>query len=75
MLSVGLKLDTRCIGPGASWEVKVKFSATCALPEATQHELQSNLQMVATCSGLGCAWVWPSCELRLAVTSARSEAA
>ena len=43
---------------------------TCALPEATLHELQSNLQMAAICAGLGDAQERPSCEPRLAAASA-----
>ena len=36
-----------------------------------QHELQSNLQMPATCAGLRHSQVKPSCEPRLAAASAR----
>ena len=43
----------------------------CALPRAIQHELQSNLQIAATCAGLGGAQERPSCEPRPTATSAR----
>ena len=39
-------------------------------PRATRHELQSDVQMAATCAGLGGAQQRPSCEPRLTVVSA-----
>lgn len=50
-------------------ETKQK-SAAYALPEATHHELQSDVQMAATCAGFGCAQMRPSCKPRPAVASA-----
>ena len=47
---------------------------TSLLLGATQHELQSYLQMSATCAGLGGAQLRPSCEPRLAAASAGSGA-
>ena len=46
-------------------------SATAyVLSRATQHELQSDLQMAATFAGLGGAQGRPSCDPRLAAASA-----
>ena len=42
----------------------------CHLPGAIWHEIQSNLQMVASCVGAGDAWERLGCVLRLAATSA-----
>ena len=47
-------------------EAKQKSAATCAPPRATQHELQSDLQLAATCAGLGGAQVRPNCKPVLA---------
>ena len=43
---------------------------TCVLPGATQHDLQSNLQMAATCAGLGVSQVKPSYESILVAAGA-----
>ncbi|KAF6114495.1 hypothetical protein HJG60_010487 [Phyllostomus discolor] len=47
-----------------------RSAGTCVLPRAYQHELQSNLQMAATCARLRGAQERPSCKIRLAATSA-----
>ena len=44
------------------------------LPGATQPDLLSNLQMAATCAGLGGAQARPSCEPKPAAATARSGA-
>ena len=44
----------------------------CVLPQSTQHELQSDLLMAATCVGLGRALERPGCKQRLAAASARA---
>lgn len=51
----GLKLSTGCTGSVASSEVQSQ-----PLPGANQQELQSNLQITATCVGIGSAQVGPS---------------
>ena len=71
MLQYGQRLSTGCVNPGSSWKIQAKVSPACVLPGATQHELQSDLQMAATCAGLGGAQVKPSCEPRPATASAR----
>ena len=51
-----LKLATIYIGFGDSWEGlcgRPWSVAACALPRATWYDLQSDVQMVATCAGLG----------------------
>ena len=45
------------------------------LPETTQHELQSNLQITATCTGLGGSQVKPNCDPKLAAANAKPGAA
>lgn len=52
----GLKLVTMCVGTGASEEglwCRPRSAAACVQPGATWYELQSDLQMVATCAELG----------------------
>ena len=45
----GLQLPAECEALGfSSW-----YWVVCVLPEATLNELQSNLQIAATCAGLG----------------------
>ena len=48
-----------------------RSAAACVLSGVTQHKLQSDLQMAATCAGLGSIQVRPSCEPRLAAASVR----
>lgn len=43
-------------------------------PGVSQHELQSDLQMTATCIGLGGAQVSPKLQTKVAATSAEHEA-
>ena len=50
-------------------------ATSCVPPRATQHELQSNLQMAASCVGLRGSQVEPNCDLKLAAASARPGAA
>ena len=50
-----------------------RSAPTCVLPRAL-HELQSNLQMAATCAGLEVPGVKPSHEPQLATATARPEA-
>ena len=42
----------------------------CALVSYTAYELQSDLQMVVTCAGLGGTWERLNCELRAPALSA-----
>ena len=70
----GLKLYSRYTGFGASWVVQANASLACALPRTTQHELQSDLQISATCAGLGGVWERANCEPSLADASAGSGA-
>ena len=58
----GLMGDT---GPG-------QLPSLRALPGATQHQLQSSLQMAATCARLGGAQERPYCKPRLAAASVRA---
>ena len=51
-----------------------RSTATYVLLEATWCELQSDLQMAATCAGLGGAQVKPSCKPRLTAVSAGAAA-
>ena len=62
----------RCL-PGASAlrRCRRRLATICVLPEASQHELQNDLQMASNCSGLGGAQERPSCEPKLAAVSAR----
>ena len=61
-----------CAGSGDSGRCRPRSAATCVLPGATHHELQSNLQMAATFTGLGDVLEGPSCKLSPAATSAVS---
>ena len=45
-------------------------ATTCVPPEASQHELQSNLQMAATYAGLGVSQVKPNYDPKLTLVSA-----
>ena len=56
-------LDMMALGPPKRY--RPRSMAACALPRATQHERQSNLQMAATCAGLEGAHQRPSCETNL----------
>ena len=49
---------------------RLRSAPTCVLPGATLHKLQSNLQMAATCAGLGDTQAMPICACRLAAASA-----
>ena len=49
VLLYGLKLATRCVGTGASWEglcCSSRSATACVLPGAIWYELQSNPQML-----------------------------
>ena len=74
VLWCGLNLVTTYVDSGASWEglwyIPVSVTAW-AEPRATQYELQSYLQMVAICAGVGSAQEGPSCKMRPAAISAR----
>ena len=48
-----------------------RSAAACFPSRVTQHKLQSDLQMAATCAGLGGAQERPSCKPMLAAASAR----
>ena len=48
-----LKLATRRTASGTSWGSTLRSPTTFSLTGGTQHELQSDLQMAATCAGLG----------------------
>ena len=48
--------------------VQPKVITACTLPGATLYEIQSDLQMVAICAGLGGAWERLICQPRLAAT-------
>ena len=50
---------------GYTWRCRPRSAADCPLPRATWNELQSHLQMTATCAGLGGAQERPSYEPRL----------
>ena len=50
---------------------RLRSAITCGLPRATQHELQSNMRMAATCAGLGMYQAEPNCDPKLAAASAR----
>ena len=69
VLRHGLKLSTGCVQ--APRRCTPRSATTCALPRATQHELQNDLQMAATCTGLGGAQVRLSCKPRPATTDAK----
>ena len=49
-------------GSGGSKRSRQRSTDTWALPGATQHELQSDLQMAAACAGLAGAQERPGCE-------------
>ena len=68
----GPKFSTRCAGSGASRELewKSRSAAACALPEATEHELQSNLPMAASCAEHVGDQERPRCEPGPSATSA-----
>ena len=53
VLQHDLKLSTMCTGSGAFLEVLTKVNHHHALPGATWHGLQSDLQVAAICPGLG----------------------
>lgn len=53
VLPCGLKLPTGCASSGASKEVQAKVSHYLCPAGATQHELQSDMQMDIICAGLG----------------------
>lgn len=63
----GLTLSFGVLAPD---NCRPSSAATCALPMANWYELQSGLQMGATCAGLGGIWERPSEERRLAAASA-----
>ena len=63
-----------CAGSMTSWEVQAKISHCLYLPEAIQHELQSDLLMATNCAGLGGVQERPSYEPKLAVAIARVRA-
>ena len=50
----------------------LRSATACVLSRVIQHKLQSNLQLAATCVGLGSAQGRPSCVPRLAAASAGS---
>ena len=52
MLWHSLKHSAGYAGFGASLEVQAKFSSFLCPAQDTQHDLQNDLQMGATCSGL-----------------------
>ena len=63
VLQCGLNLSTGYSDSGPSQEVQSKVSRyLCFAPGAAQHELQSDLQMAASCAGLGGAQKRPSCK-------------
>ena len=75
---VFLTLATRCVGYGASWErlwYRTSPVTAYALLRITWYELQSDLQMTATCPGLGHGRERLSCKLKLAAASVRLGAA
>ena len=55
-----------------SLQLQAQVSCHLSSASATNMELQSNLQMAATCVGLVGAQLRPSCELRVAAASAIS---
>ena len=69
-----LKLSTGCTGSEAFQDVQANVSHHLGSAWGNQHKLQRDLQMAATCAGLGGVQVRPGCELKLASTSARSGA-
>ena len=48
------------LSPRPPGRCRPRSAASCALARATQHELQNNLQMAATCAGLEGIWKRPS---------------
>ena len=61
------KLATRCVGSGVCWEGLWCRSMSVApffLFGTTWYELQSFLQMVGICAGLGGVWKRLRCEMR-----------
>lgn len=68
VLCCGIKSATRCVHSGTSWEGFCCLSmsnAACDQLVANFQELQSNQQLIAGCTGSGCAWETPHCKLRL----------
>ena len=66
------KLATGNVDSRIFWEgllCRPRLAAAYALPVATWYVLQSYLQAIATCAGLGGAWERLSCKLRLVSTS------
>lgn len=64
-----LKLSTGVPALGHPRRFRPRSGSACARPRATQHELQRNLLMVATCVRLGGAWERQSCEPRPAIVT------
>ena len=74
VLWCGLKLATRCVGSGDSWEglqCRPSSAAICAQLGATWWELQSDVWLAATCAGPGGARERLCCELRAAAPGVR----
>ena len=59
---------------GPPGRFRQKSAVAFVMPGAYEHELQSDLQMAATCAELGGAQKRQNCEPRLAATSVRPEA-
>lgn len=73
VLRCGLKLTSRWVDLGVSQEeglcCRLSLAGASVLPGDIWYERQSDLQMVASCAGLGGAQERLSCELSLGPTS------
>ena len=68
---MGLNLHTSTLALGHHCRFRPRSAAACALSSCTLHELQNNVQMTATCTGLEIAWERPSCKPKQAAPSAK----